>query len=388
MNILYVAHESRMGGANLSLLGMLEEMRKKHQVVVAVPIREGFLVEELMRRRIPYVYQHSFWWMLEPAGNSFATFCKKTAYRVLGLLNYVSAWKLKKTVRQYNVDIIHSNSSVVSTGAILSRMTGKPHVWHIREFGDDDFHFFYVYPRQYIYRFINRNSNKVIAISKAVAKKFESLIDRDKLEVVYNGVSSENIYEKQAKDYDHEQVSFLISGRISREKGQDQVLRAAELLVRKGIREFHVNIAGPGDTRALEMLAKQLGIEEYVTYLGMRTDLPAVRRDMDAELVCSRCEAFGRVTVEAMMSSNPVIGSNRGGTKELIQDGKNGFLYEYDDIDSLAECMEKIIVNRELTRMLGREAYQSSANRFTTVRNADGIEKIYQSLLCETGIER
>lgn len=46
-----------------------------------------------------------------------------------------------------------------------------------------------------------------------------------------------------------------------------------------------------------------------------------MRKKIDVELVCSRSEAFGRVTIESMMSSNPVIGANTGGTKELIIEG-------------------------------------------------------------------
>ena len=44
MNILFIAHESRMGGANLSLLGMIDEMADKHNISVVVPIKNGFIL--------------------------------------------------------------------------------------------------------------------------------------------------------------------------------------------------------------------------------------------------------------------------------------------------------------------------------------------------------
>ena len=62
MNILFMAHESRMGGANLSLLGVIDELAGKNNISVVVPIKNGFMVEELRKRKIPVCYRHSFWW--------------------------------------------------------------------------------------------------------------------------------------------------------------------------------------------------------------------------------------------------------------------------------------------------------------------------------------
>ena len=66
MNILFFANESRLGGANLSLLGLIDELREHHKILVVVPIKKGYMVDELQRRGIPVYYRHSFWWMLAP----------------------------------------------------------------------------------------------------------------------------------------------------------------------------------------------------------------------------------------------------------------------------------------------------------------------------------
>ena len=85
------------------------------------------------------------------------------------LNNYLCAWSLRKVVKEQSIDIIHTNSSVLNTGGILAVMTGVPHVWHIREFGQEDFGFFSVWKYERICRFMNSHSDKVIAISQAVA---------------------------------------------------------------------------------------------------------------------------------------------------------------------------------------------------------------------------
>lgn len=73
--------------------------------------------------------------------------------------------------------------------------------------------------------------------------------------------------------------------------------------------------------------------------------MPSLRKNMDVELVCSRAEAFGRVTAEAMLGGMSVIGSNTGGTVGLINHKKIGYLYSKSDINELAEYMKEFICN-------------------------------------------
>lgn len=381
MNILFFAHESRMGGANLSLLGMIDEMKTEHNLSVVVPIKEGFLVDELRKRKIPVYYRHSFWWMLAPASTPFGTMLKKLVYKVLCLNNYLCALSLRKVVRQQHIEIIHSNSGVLNTGGILASMTGIPHVWHLREFGQEDFGFFPVWKYERICRFIDRNSDKVIAISYAIAQKFREVITPEKVTVVYNGVDEKNIQGKTKEKNSQDKIEFLISSRVSKEKGQDEAVGALALLVEKGYQNVHLSIAGPGDISNLKAMIAEKNLEDYVSFLGFQSDMPAVRKNTDVELVCSVCEGFGRVTVEAMMSSSPVIGSDTGGTPELIRDGETGFLYEKGNVEQLAQKMETFIQQPELIYQMGSKACAYSEERFTKHRNAENVMEIYKELI-------
>lgn len=383
MNILFIAHESRMGGANLSLLGMIDELSIRHNVYVVVPIKKGFLIDELEKRGIKYVYQHSFWWMLASEDTVIKSFVKKMMYKILCFNNYRCARNINEYVKEWKIDIIHTNSGVINTGGILSRMTGIPHVWHLREFGQEDFGFFSVWNYKKLCSFISSNSTKIIAISQAVANKYEKLVAKEKMQVVYNGVSEENVVYKTAEKESKERIDFLMSGRISTEKGQDEAIRAVALLVEKGYNNLHLTIAGPGDSTQIETLIGEKNLQEYISLLGMIDNMSCLRKNMDIELVCSVCEGFGRVTVEAMMSSNPVIGSNTGGTPELIKDGENGFLYSKGNIEELAQKMEVFLKHPEKIRTMGRTAYNDSHNRFTRKRNAQEIEQIYFTILRE-----
>lgn len=381
MNILFLAHESRLGGANLSLLGMIDEMADRHNISVVVPIKNGFMVEELKKRNIPVYYRHSFWWMLAPAATSGRTFLKKIIYKVLCLNNYLCAFSLKGIVKKQNIDIIHTNSSVLNTGGILSGMTGVPHVWHIREFALKGLGFFSVWDYRKLCAFIDSHSDKVVTISKAIAEEFQDIISPEKLKVVYNGVSEENCQQKFDVKEKGNTVEYLISGRNNPEKGLDEAIQAVGLLVKEGYRNLHLSMAGTEIADNLEQLIEQYHVREYVSYLGMVKDMPALRRKTDIELVCSVCEGFGRVTVEALMSSNPVIGADTGGTPELIRDGENGYLYHRGNIEDLAQKMKIFLDHPDQIRTLGDNGFTWSTKMFTQKRNAQEIEGVYSEVL-------
>lgn len=383
MNILFIAHESRLGGANLSMLGMIDEMAKKHQISVVVPIKRGFVVDELRKRKIPVYYRHSFWWMLAPAETPGKAFLKKVIYKVLCCNNYLCALSLKSVVRKRKIDIIHTNSSVINTGGILSRMTGVPHVWHIREFALKGLGFFSVWDYRKLCDFIDSHSDRVVTISRAIAQEFEDIISPDKLKVVYNGVSDKNNQQKSDVKESGSRVEYLISGRNNPEKGLDEAIRAVGILVEEGYQNLHLSMAGTEVADNLEQLITECRVRDYISYLGMVKDMPALRQKMDIELVCSVCEGFGRVTAEALMSSNPVIGADTGGTPELIQDGENGYLYHRGDVNDLAQKMKIFLDHPEKIRVLGDNGFAWSTTMFTQEKNARGVEEVYAEVLAE-----
>lgn len=381
MNILFMAHESRMGGANLSLLGIIDELAGKHNISVVVPIKSGFMVDELRKRKIPVYYRHSFWWMLAPAATGSKTLLKKMIYKILCLNNYLCALSLKRVVRERKIDIIHTNSSVLNTGGILSHMTGVPHVWHIREFAVKGLGFFSVWDYRKLCAFIDSHSDQVVTISQAIAREFQDKISPEKIKVVYNGVNEEHNQHKFGHREAVNRVEFLISGRNNPEKGLDEAIRAVGELVKAGYRNLHLSMAGTEVADNLEKLIEECHVRDYVSYLGMIKDMPALRQKMDVELVCSVCEGFGRVTVESLMSSNPVIGADTGGTPELIRNGENGYLYHRGNITDLAQKMQIFLDHPEQIRKLGDNGYVWSTKMFTQARNAEEIEKIYVDVL-------
>lgn len=122
---------------------------------------------------------------------------------------------------------------------------------------------------------------------------------------------------------------MAIVGTLHEGKGQEDEIRAIGELVRRGIKA-HLYILGEGDPKYkqhLDDLIDKNGIKANVSFLGYIPKAVQVMQHVDVVLICSRMEAFGRVTVEAMRVGTPVIGTRSGGTAELIRENFNGFLY-------------------------------------------------------------
>ena len=112
-------------------------------------------------------------------------------------------------------------------------------------------------------------------------------------------------------------------------------------------------------------------------FLGEVNDMKAVRKNMDIELMCAILETFGRVTVEGMRNGLLVIGSNTGGTIEIIRDKENGLLYEQGNVDSLSQILYKVYQNVKFSRKVALNGYLFSQTSFTEENN---VKQIYEAI--------
>ncbi len=237
MRIVFLVHDNKKGGAALSFLDMVKGVSKENEVYVFTPHNKGFIPDELERLGIWHKSAHFYWWEIAKIGNPAIDFARFLLYRVLALVNCAEAIKLAKWVKRLGIDVIHSNSSTINIGAIVSKKTGIPHVWHLREFGNLDFSLVPVRKRDSLERIINLgNSPYYVAISEYVAKYYgEYIKDSSRISIVYNGISSSYNYRKSASEYNSDSVVFLISGNYCEEKGQIDVAHAVGLLVSQGV---------------------------------------------------------------------------------------------------------------------------------------------------------
>ena len=372
MRILFIGHEQDLNGASRSLLNIIAQIENDHEIFVLAPYESGPFIDALQKRKVTVLYRPYFRWCVQKA--SFLGWVKKRTLWHLyqNRQNQQIARELSVFCKENNIDLIHTNTGVIDLGARIRKLSGLPHVWHLREFADLDFHMFPLISRKRYEKQMTAGADRFICISNAICQHYDFLPASAKV-LVYNGVDRSNILTERSTS---DTVRLLIAGRISPEKGQWLAVCACQKLVERGIEGFVLNIAGIGD------LGHPIpeNLKDRVILLGQIKDMPALRKDIDVELVCSAAEAFGRVTAEAMLGGIPVIGSRSGGTVELIEEGITGYLYPKDDVVALADRLALLIENNELRNTMGKAAQDYAVSHFMIERCVQEILAVYKSL--------
>jgi len=172
-------------------------------------------------------------------------------------------------------------------------------------------------------------------------------------------------------------------GRLSREKGLDDLLRAAAQLIKRGA-PIRVVLAGDGPERArLIKLAQQLEIETRVDFRGevAHDQVPAVLNELDVFVMPSRAEGFGVAALEAAAMELPVVASRVHGIPDVVSDGATGLLVPPGDIASLADAISRLVSDAELRGKMGRAGRAFVEQRYRWEDNVAQMERLYRHVL-------
>ncbi len=374
MRILIITHNNNENsGANKSLMSLIDEWKNSNiYMEVVVNKTKGNLPSLIQEKGLKYL-QIDYNWICSPRRHNWLRdnivyFRSKINY-TKGLFfvdHFFENCKLKK------YDLIYTNTSVVDLGALLSLKLNIPHIWHFREFGEEDFHFKYVISQKQRIKLYN-SAKKIIVISKALKEKYKTYIPEEKIELISNGVEiNKHLYTNN--NVLHNPIQLLIAGQISKSKGQDQAIKAVNLLGDKY--PIVLNIAGKGEQKFLKEALKNVSNKKCIKVLGQVSNLYELRKKIDIELVCSKSEAFGRVTLEAMLHQIPVIGARAGGTAELLCDNETGLLYELYNYKELSDKIEKLILDDSLRKNIAFNG-QFFAQKFDIKITAEKILKLF-----------
>lgn len=369
MRILYITHVNAMDGANRSLLQLMEELRSRHgvQPIVVCPSRDAetslSFAQVCEDRNIEC---HPLPLVL------FKQKGKKSLVKRLRSLVALVRWNLYLICRLWHIsfDLVHSNSSVIDVGAYLALLRRKPHVWHLREFGEEDFQMTSGFGKRYE-KWIYSRSTCAIAISKAIEDKFLVYFP-GRISLIYNGIVP--VSDGLLARHHAELTTFCMVGRIEPNKNQKEALRAAALLKKKTRQPFKLFLVGePSGVEYLNELRQIVAVnhlEESVEILSYTNDILQLLQKCDVGLTLSTCEAFGRVTVEYMMQNLAVVVSNTGANPEIVKDGETGYVYPLGCVEILAEKMLLLLENRQLLLELAKNGRNHALAHFTSVLNS------------------
>lgn len=217
-----------------------------------------------------------------------------------------------------------------------------------------------------VLRWLWRRADAVVANSNGLRDLAKTSTPELPIAAVPNGVELPQMVAGSAT----ETPRLLTMGRLTQQKGIDILFRA--MLQLKDL-DFALDIAGDGPDRAeLEQMAKDLGVESRVRFLGWvaREQIPGTFANAAAFVLASRIEGMPNVVLEAMAYGRPVICTRVFGCDELVEDGVTGMQVDIENEDQLAAALRKLITDPALRERMGRAGRARVESGFTWTSTA------------------
>lgn len=380
MNVLYIATYEGLSGASYSLIGMIEELRKMDINPYVIVLKDGKICEKLEDYAIPYEIVRAYPWVVDKTKRGKVK--QKLKWLVKQQYNIKADKKIQKIIRKRDIELVHINAFTASVGLKAAINSGIPCIWHIREFVEEDLGKTFWNKSKAMTRL--EMADKVIAISNCVKTKFELISKRTDINVIYNGIPTEKYDHERPEIFSGKTITIIFSGRIDPGKGHQEVIEAIARLDIVYIKQIKLLIIGKSQSREYEQKIKQLvnekGLESVVDFLGFREDLPQIYMKSDISIIASKAEAFGRVTVEAMMGGTVVIGADTAATKELLGKGL-GILYRQGDPIDLANKISYVLRHKKEASLIALNAKKYAMENFTSKKNAEEIYGVYKKVI-------
>jgi len=273
-------------------------------------------------------------------------------------------------------DVLYVNTSVILDFYVLAPFLKMKKILHVREI-----------PASWLSKVLSpmiRTSNALVIFnSNSTQKSFNGiengLVIHNAFEGYQYGIQPENT------ESDIVPLNILLIGRINTWKGQDFAIESLSTISNKN---FHLKIVGStssGNEDLLDQLKEKvrtLGMEELVTFVSFSDEPSDLYKWADVVIIPSKKpEPFGRIAIEAMSLSKPVVAANHGGLPEIVKDGFSGFLFEPNDTKSFINSIESYLKDRRLLRQHGREAFDVFEKKFSVEKMYKELDGVFENLI-------
>ena len=382
MNVLYVNHTEVVSGAERSLLSLLAGLSPEVSPLVASP--RGRLEQAVRDLGLPTT-------AITGTAGSLRLHPLHTP-QALAELSIAGA-QVRLAARRHRADVVHANSIRAGIVLALAGPMRAAKVVHVRD----------CLPPGAVstatLRLIAATATTVVANSRYTAEAVRAVAPGARLEVLYNPVDLErfdpaSIDRERARavlgDAGAHDLLLGVVGQLSPWKGQDTAIEALALACAAGL-DAHLLLVGSAkfvaratrfDNRRylahLHSLVADAGLQERVSWLGEREDVPELMRALDVLLLPSWEEPFGRALIEAMALGVPVLATDVGGPAEIIEDGREGYLLAPREPQAWARAIGQIAERPDRGREMGRAGRARVERDFTVARHVADTLAVYR----------
>lgn len=367
MRILYVITKSEIGGAQTHLMEVVRYMHRAGHDVSVVTGTTGWLTNELAAIGVDYKILPDLVREINPAKD-------------IKTINYIC-----RIMEDKHPDIIHCHSSKAGiVGRIAGAIKNVPAVFTAHGWAFTSG----VSPaKRIIYSAIEHMmlgiTRKVICVSefdRQLAKRC-FLHNYNRIVTVHNGIVDKNFNSNIVKEYSLS-LKLVSVARFSHQKNNMQLIMAVEQINKLYSGSLQLNMVGDGPLLSeAQAYATSHKLENYVHFLGSRTDVDDILNQNDIFCLISNYEGLPISIIEAMRAEMPIIASDVGGVNELVQDGVNGFLIPRGNISELVDKLKYILEHKKLIKSMGKASRKNYEKEYTADRMTQKILSVYNEVI-------
>jgi L-malate glycosyltransferase len=387
VKVLYVNHTATISGGERSLLELLAAPPAGVSAAAAVP--RGPLLAAIAELGVP----------VSPITGTAGSLRLHPLHTPRTLLELrAAARQLRRAARAQRAEVVHANSIRAGIILALARPEDPASVVHVRD----------CLPATALTRASTRliasSADVIVANSQYTADWLRSTAPRARPRVVHNAVDVER-FDPGRIDRAAARAALGAAGaravllgvvaQLSPWKGQATAIEALGLLRSEGV-DAHLLLIGSAKFRdratrfdneeyvaGLRELVRALDLEERVSWLGEREDVPELIGALDVLLLPSSQEPFGRALIEAMALEVPVIATDVGGPTEIVHDGREGLLVAPERPSAWAAAIATLARDPKLRAHMGRAGRQRVQEAFTPAHHAAAIGEAYEHALAD-----
>lgn len=307
------------------------------------------------------------------------------------MTDFCAMCQVRKLIIHYRPDVVYCHSSKAGFIGRLAgfglkvRMIYNPHGWaHNMNVSG---------LKKRVYKTVEMGlaflANRIVVISRYEQKQAKGICKQSKIAIIYNGIDI-NLYDKRGNNFTKRRAelgipenAFVIGmvARISYQKAQDSLVKAAHFIKNEIPNAFFVLVGGWSDEIQIEDEIEKLGLTDSFLITG---EVPCAMEYIDLfniATLLSRWEGFGLVLAEYMLAGKPIVATKVGAIPELVINEVNGLLVQVDDISEIAQACQRLYADPDLRKRMVSNGLDIVRKKFDIKRVVAEHEQLFFNVL-------
>ncbi len=321
--------------------------------------------------------------------------------------DYMAYRELKKLIKSYQPDIVHTHAAKPGAlGRLAAASMKVPAILHT--FHGHVFHSYFNSAKTKFFinteRYLGRRSDAIIAISEQQKKELVmdfKIAPADKFRVVPLGFDLDRFRTNQENkrqsfrtefSLDEDTIAIGIIGRLVPVKNHYLFLKAIKHVLDHTSKKIKAFIIGDGETRAdLENIAREVGIKyttendaehpHQLVFTSWRSDVDTINAGLDIVCLTSFNEGTPVSLIEAQAANKPIVSTRVGGIADIVVEGETALLAGINETEKFGQHLLSLVEDDGLRNQLGSNSHEHVMNKFSYQRLVDDMSQLYFELL-------